>query len=199
MKQHILGFSVVRRLRQSPVFAFLLAVLLCGMLAGCVTGMHIPQGNETYVSELAQLLASNAVGKMPSVRTVAACLAGAYGWMLAAVILAAIPGRLLWIALLMAVRGFLLAFAAAAVLTQSGLLGVYICLVSIGISAVLWLPAMLLTSTAVLDVGMNQQRTGYLFSLKRNGSVLVISAILLLGSVLWRLLAVPVLMGLVGA
>ena len=199
MKQHILGFSVVRRLRQSPVFAFLLAVLLCGMLAGCVTGMHIPQGNETYVSELAQLLASNAVGKMPSVRTVAACLAGAHGWMLAAVILAAIPGRLLWIALLMAVRGFLLAFAAAAVLTQSGLLGVYICLVSIGISAVLWLPAMLLTSTAVLDVGMNQQRNGYLFSLKRNGSVLVISAILLLGSVLWRLLAVPVLMGLVGA
>ena len=199
MKQHILGFSVVRRLRQSPVFAFLLAVLLCGMLAGCVTGMHIPQGNETYVSELAQLLASNAVGKMPSVRTVAACLAGAYGWMLAAVILAAIPGRLLWIALLMAVRGFLLAFAAAAVLTQSGLLGVYICLVSSGISAVLWLPAMLLTSTAVLDVGMNQQRNGYLFSLKRNGSVLVISAILLLGSVLWRLLAVPVLMGLVGA
>ena len=199
MKQHILGFSVVRRLRQSPVFAFLLAVLLCGMLTGCVTGMHIPQGNETYVSELAQLLASNAVGKMPSVRTVAACLAGAYGWMLAAVILAAIPGRLLWIALLMAVRGFLLAFAAAAVLTQSGLLGVYICLVSIGISAVLWLPAMLLTSTAVLDVGMNQQRNGYLFSLKRNGSVLVISAILLLGSVLWRLLAVPVLMGLVGA
>lgn len=199
MKQHILGFSVVRRLRQSPVFAFLLAVLLCGMLAGCVTGMHIPQGNETYVSELAQLLASNAVGKMPSVRTVAACLAGAYSWMLAAVILAAIPGRLLWIALLMAVRGFLLAFAAAAVLTQSGLLGVYICLVSIGISAVLWLPAMLLTSTAVLDVGMNQQRNGYLFSLKRNGSVLVISAILLLGSVLWRLLAVPVLMGLVGA
>ena len=199
MKQHILGFSVVRRLRQSPVFAFLLAVLLCGMLAGCVTGMHIPQGNETHVSELAQLLASNAVGKMPSVRTVAACLAGAYGWMLAAVILAAIPGRLLWIALLMAVRGFLLAFAAAAVLTQSGLLGVYTCLVSIGISAVLWLPAMLLTSTAVLDVGMNQQRNGYLFSLKRNGSVLVISAILLLGSVLWRLLAVPVLMGLVGA
>ena len=199
MKQHILGFSVVRRLRQSPVFAFLLAVLLCGMLAGCVTGMHIPQGNETYVSELAQLLASNAVGKMPAVRTVAACLAGAYGWMLAAVILAAIPGRLLWIALLMAVRGFLLAFAAAAVLTQSGLLGVYICLVSIGISAALWLPAMLLTSTAVLDVGMNQQRNGYLFSLKRNGSVLVISAILLLGSVLWRLLAVPVLMGLVGA
>ncbi|MGM9616740.1 hypothetical protein [Butyricicoccus sp.] len=199
MKQHILGFSVVRRLRQSPVFAFLLAVLLCGMLAGCVTGMHIPQGNETYVSELAQLLASNAVGKMPSVRTIAACVAGAYGWMLAAVILAAIPGRLLWIAMLMAVRGFLLAFAAAAVLTQSGLLGVYICLVSIGISAVLWLPAMLLTSTAVLDVGMNQQRNGYLFSLKRNGSVLVISAILLLGSVLWRLLAVPVLMGLVGA
>ena len=198
MRQHIFGFSVVRRLRQSPVFAFLLAVLLCGMLAGCITGMYIPQGNETYVSELAQLLASNAAGKMPSVRTVAACLAGAYGWMLAAIILAAIPGRLLWIAFLMAVRGFLLAFAMAAVLTQSGLWGLYICLVSIVISAVLWLPAMLLAGTAALDVGMNRERSRYLFSLKRNGSVLVLSAILLLGSVLWRLLAVPVLLGFAG-
>lgn len=199
MKQHIFGFSVVRRLRQSPIFAFLLAVLLCGMLAGCVTGMHIPQGQETYISELAQLLASNAAGKMPSIRTVAACLAGAYGWMLAALILAAMPGRLLWIALLMAVRGFLLAFSVAAVLTQSGLWGVYICLVSIGISAVLWLPAMLLTATAALDVGMNQERHGYFFSLKRNGSVLIFSVLLLFGSVLWRLLAVPVLLGFVGA
>lgn len=199
MKQHIFGFSVVRRLRQSPIFAFLLAVLLCGMLAGCVTGMHIPQGQETYISELAQLLASNAAGKMPSIRTVAACLAGAYGWMLAALILAAIPGRLLWIALLMAVRGFLLAFSVAAVLTQSGLWGVYICLVSIGISAVLWLPAILLTGTAVLDVGMNRERHGYFFSLKRNGSVLLFSVLLLFGSVLWRLLAVPVLLGFVGA
>ena len=93
----------------------------------------------------------------------------------------------------------LLAFAMAAVLTQSGLWGLYICLVSIVISAVLWLPAMLLTGTAVLDVGMNRERNRYLFSLKRNGSVLALSAILLLGSVLWRLLAVPVLMGLVGA
>lgn len=198
MKQHILGFSVIRRLWQSPVFVFLLAVLLCGMLAGCVTGMYIPGENETYVNELAQLLASNAAGKMPSVRTIAMCVAGAYGWMIAIMIMAAMPGRLLWIAIIMAIRGFLLAFAVAAVLIQSGLLGVYICLVSIGISAVLWLPAMLLTSAAVLDMSTNRQRNGYLFCLKCNGSALVLSVILLLGAVMWKLLAVPVLLGLIG-
>ena len=43
MKRGMLSFSDVRRLRQSPVFAFLVAALLCGVLAGSFTGMHIPQ------------------------------------------------------------------------------------------------------------------------------------------------------------
>ncbi|MCD8357329.1 MAG: hypothetical protein LUE11_12285 [Clostridia bacterium] len=199
MKRDILSFSVVRRLRQSPVYAFLLAVLLCGVLAGSFTGMHIPQADGSYVSDLAQLVSSNAAGKMPTIRTVVACLAGTYGWMLAAVLLGAIAGRLLWIALLMALRGFLLAFAAAAALAESGLWGIYISLVSIGISAVFWLPAMLLVCTAVLDVGMTRERNGYFPALKRNRGAFMIGVVLLMGSALWRLLAVPVLLGLIGA
>lgn len=144
MKRDILGFLHVRRLRQSPAFTFLIAALLCGVFAGGLTGMYIPQANGSYVQELAKLVASNAAGRMPSVRTVCAGAAGTFGWIAAAGVLGAVPGRALWIALLTAVRGFLLSFAAAAALAQSGLWGIYIAFVSIGVSAVFWLPAMLL-------------------------------------------------------
>ncbi|MDO4174590.1 MAG: hypothetical protein Q4D42_07480 [Eubacteriales bacterium] len=198
MKRNIFSFSVVRRLRQSPVFAFLVAVLLCGVLAGSFTGMHIPQTEGSYVNDLARLVSSNAAGKMPTLRTVAACLAGVYGWMLAALVLGAVPGRLIWVAVLMAVRGFLLAFAAAAALVESGLWGIYISVVSIGISAVFWLPAMLLLCTAILDAGLTPE-SGYVAALQRNRNAVILCVLLLLGSALWRLLAVPVLLGLFSA
>lgn len=199
MKRNILSFSVVRRLRQSPIFAYLVAVLLCGVLAGSFTGMHIPQTDGSYVNDLARLVSSNAAGKMPTLRTVAVCLLGAYGWMLVALMLGAIIGRLLWIALLMAVRGFLLAFAAAAALVESGLWGIYISVVSIGMPAVFWLPAMLLLCTAVLDAGMAQDGKGYFAALKHNRGAVILCAVLLFGSVLWRLLAAPVLLRMFGA
>lgn len=195
MKRGMLSFSDARRLRQSPVFSFLIAVLLCGVLAGSFTGMHIPQSEGNYVNELAALVSSNAAGQMPTLRTVAACVGGTFGWALAAVLLGKLAGRLLWLSFLMAARGFLLAFAAAAALVESGVWGIYLSLVSIGVSAVLWLPAMLLLCTAVLDV----ERRGYVAGLKRYGGVLTLCGVLLLGSALWRLLVVPVLLGMVGA
>ncbi len=194
MKRGMLSFSDARRLRQSPVFAFLTAVLLCGVLAGSFTGIHIPQSEGNYINELAALVSSNAAGQMPTLRTVAACFAGIFGWACAAVLLGKIAGRLLWISVLVAARGFLLAFAAAAALAESGVWGIYLSLVSIGISAVFWLPAMLLLCTAVLDT----ERRSYTAGLKRYGGVLALCTLLLLGSALWRLLAVPVLLGMAG-
>lgn len=106
MKRDILGFLLVRRLRQSPAFAFLVAALLCGVFAGGFTGMYIPQSDGSYVHELAKLVSSNAAGRMPSVRTVLTSAASTFGWIAAAGLLGAIPGRALWMALLLAVRGF---------------------------------------------------------------------------------------------
>ena len=194
MKRDILGFLLVRRLRQSPAFTFLIAALLCGVFAGGLTGMYIPQANGSYVQELAKLVASNAAGRMPSVRTVCAGAAGTFGWIAAAGVLGAVPGRALWIALLTAVRGFLLSFAAAAALAQSGLWGIYIAFVSIGVSAVFWLPAMLLVGTAALEIGAQQSR--YFRAWKQDGGLCLLCALLLLLSLAWRLLAVPVLLGL---
>lgn len=195
MKRGMLSFSDIRRLRQSPVFAFLTAALLCGILAGSFTGMHIPQSAGSYAGELAALVAENAAGEMPSLRTVAACFGGTFGWAVGAVLLGMLPGRMLWIGLLTALRGFLLAFAVAAALIQSGWQGIYISIVSIGISAVFWVPAMLLVCAAALDASQGNRR--YFSALARFGGVLGLSIMLLFGSVLWRLLAVPVLLGLI--
>lgn len=194
MKRDILGFLIVRRLRQSPAFAFLAAALLCGVFAGGFTGMYIPQSNGSYVQELAKLVSSNAAGRMPSVRTVLTSAASTLGWIAAAGLLGAIPGRALWMALLIAVRGFLLSFAAAAALVQSGLWGIYIAFVSIGICAVFWLPAMLLIGTAALDIGMQHGR--YFAAWKQYGGLWLLCVLLLGASMLWRLLLVPILLGL---
>lgn len=194
MKRDILGFLIVRRLRQSPAFAFLAAALLCGVFAGGFTGMYIPQSNGSYVQELAKLVSSNAAGRMPSVRTVLTSAASTLGWIAAAGLLGAIPGRALWMALLIAVRGFLLSFAAAAALVQSGLWGIYIAFVSIGICAVFWLPAMLLIGTAALDIGMQHGR--YFAAWKQYGGLWLLCVLLLGVSMLWRLLLVPILLGL---
>lgn len=194
MKRDILGFLIVRRLRQSPAFAFLVAALLCGVFAGGFTGMYIPQSDGSYVQELAKLVSSNAAGRMPSVRTVLTSAASTVGWIAAAGLLGAIPGRALWMALLLAVRGFFLSFAAAAALVQSGLWGVYIAFVSIGICAVFWLPAMLLIGTAALDIGM--QHGKYFAAWKPYGGLWLLCILLLCASMIWRLLLVPVLLGL---
>ena len=105
----------------------------------------------------------------------------------------------MWVGLLTALRGFLLAFSAAAALVESGWRGIYISVVSIGISAVFWIPALLLVCAAVLDAAQGRGNRGYFTALGRFGGVLGISTALLCGSALWRLLAVPVLLGLVGA
>lgn len=199
MKRGSLSFSDVRRLRQGPAFVFLVAVLLCGVLAGLLTGMHIPRSEGGRAGELAALVARNAAGQMPALRTVLVCAAGTFGWAAAAVVLGGLPGRMLWVGLLTALRGFLLAFAAAAALAQSGWSGIYISAVSIGVPAVLWLPALLLVCAAVLDAAGGAGRRGYLAALlRRYPRVLLLCTAMLLASLLWRLLAVPPLLGLAG-
>lgn len=192
MKREILSFSDVRNLRKQPEFAFLTAVLLCGVLAGSFTGLRIPQTQDSYAAALAALLTQNAVGQLPTLRTTLLGFAESFGWAFAMLFAAKLWGRLLWTALLMAIRGFLLAFAAAAALTASGIWGIYLSFVSIGISAMFWIPAMLLIGTTALNsAGVGKQ---YRRMLQKHSGVLVLCGLLLLFSVLWRLLAVPMLL-----
>ena len=50
MKQGALSFSDLRRVRDSPAFVFSFAFLLCGLLAGSFTGMHIPDRKSTRLN-----------------------------------------------------------------------------------------------------------------------------------------------------
>ena len=193
MKREILSFSDVRRLRRQPEFAFLAAVLLCGVLAGSFTGLRIPQAENSYAAQLAALLTQNAAGQLPTLRTTLLGFAGSFAWAAAVLITAKLWGKLIWTALVMAVRGFLLAFAAAAALIDSGIWGIYLSFVSIGISALFWVPAMLLLGTAAL-VSAKEGKV-YRRALVHHAGTLMFCTVLLTLSVLWRLLAVPVLAG----
>ncbi len=191
MKQDMLSFSDVRRLRASPFFVFLTACMLCGIIAGCLTGMRIPQADGSYAQEIAALLTCNVTGQLPATRTVLLCLAGTFGWPLALLLFGKPIGRQLWVALIIALRGFFLAFAVAAALLGSGLWGVYLSFVSIGISAALWVPALLLFGTACLESGCQGR---YLQAFGRCRTAVSLCAALFLLSALWRLLVVPMLL-----
>lgn len=194
MKREILSLSAVRKTCRQPEFSFLAVVLLCGILAGSVTGMRIPHADGSYAAHLAELLSQNAAGQLPSIRTTIACILGVLSWAAAILLLSWIPGRHLWTALLMAVRGFLLAFAAAAALNASGLWGIYVSFVSVGVSAAFWIPAMMLIGTAALQSAKGSR--SYRKALLRHSDELLCGMILLLLNIVWKLLAVPVLLGI---
>ncbi|MDO5547407.1 MAG: stage II sporulation protein M [Eubacteriales bacterium] len=196
MKQGALSFSDVRRVRDSPAFVFSLAFLLCGLLAGSFTGMHIPQNDGTYMNSLAELLTQSPA--MLSWKTVLSCIGCVAAWPLAAVILGSGPGRGLWIALLIAIRGFLLSFAVAAILQQSGLRGIYLSAATTGVMSLFALPALLLLASAALMAGQSAGRNGYWKGLRQYTGTMAVSLLLLLAAALWRLFVTPMLLSIVG-
>jgi hypothetical protein len=196
MKQGALSFSDVRRVRDSPAFVFSFAFLLCGLLAGSFCGKHIPQNDGTYMNSLAELLTQSPA--LLSWKTVLSCIGCAAAWPLAAVILGNGPGRGLWIALLIAVRGFLLSFAVAAILQQSGLRGIYLSAVTTGAMSLFTLPALLLFSSAALLAGQSMGRKGYWNGLRQYPGTALFGILLLTAAICWRLFLTPFLVSLLG-
>ena len=193
MKQDRLSFSDLRTLRQSPLFSFLTAAFLCGVLAGSIVGTHIPRAETNYIHDLAALLSSSASGQTLSAAAVVSCLLSTFVWPAAVLIFGACRGRMVWTAMILALRGSLLSFAVSAALAASGLRGIYISVVSIGASALFWIPAMLFLGTAVLDAGM-RKKYGYTAALEQHTAVLICCVALFILSVLWRMAAVPILL-----
>lgn len=196
MKQGALSFSDLRRVRDSPAFVFSFAFLLCGLLAGSFTGMHIPQNNGAYMNSLADLLTQSPA--MLSWKSALSCIASIAAWPVAAVILGSGPGRGLSIAMLISVRGFLLSFTVAAILQQSGLRGIYLSAVTTGITSLFALPALLLIASAALMSGQTAGRKRYWKGLCLYRGTFAVSVLLLLAASLWRLFVTPLLMSWVG-
>lgn len=196
MKQGALSFSDLRRVRDSPAFVFSFAFLLCGLLAGSFTGMHIPQNSGAYMNSLADLLTQSPSAL--SWKGALSCIASIVAWPLAAVILGSGPGRGLSIAMLIAVRGFLLSFTVAAMVHQSGLHGIYLSVATTGVTSLFALPALMLTASAALMAGQTAGRRRYWKGLCQYGGTGAVSMLLLTAASLWRLFVTPFLMSRFG-
>lgn len=184
MKQGVLSFFGVRRVADSPAFAYCAAFLLCGLLAGSFTGMHIPQREDAYMNMLADLLAGDP--QPLSVGTVLSCTGFTMVWSAAALAFGALRGRELWIALIVAVRGFLMAFSVAASVIRFGAIGCLLSALTTGAAALLSVPALLIVSASAIMAG--RHRGWYLSTLKRCSGALCFAALLLMLAAAWRLL-----------
>lgn len=193
MKQDILGFSDVRQVRASPYFVFSVVMLAVGLFAGGFFGVLL-HPNGTAVGAAAQQL-SGISGGMPTWSRVFTALAETAGWVALVLLLGGRRGGTLFVALILLLRGGLLAFVVAACVTGTGLSGLLLSVVSAGVSAVLSVPALLLAAALALDAGQGHQR-GYGRRLLRHRGALLWCGLLLLAAALWRLSAVPVLVAL---
>ena len=196
MKQGILSFSDVRRVRGSPDFVFCAAMLLCGILAGLFTGMHIPQNEQAYMNTLAELL-NRDMGEM-TVQQAVLCGGGIAAWGIAVLVVGCGRGRALWIAIIVAARGFLLAFAASAAVIQYGTTGIWLSLVTTGVPALAALPALLLLGAVSMEAGRRSGSNGYWAALGYRKEVLAACVLLLAAAIVWRLVFTPLLAPLSG-
>ncbi len=195
MKQSTLSFFYTRRVCSSPPFVFAVAVLLCGIVAGSFTGMHIPQNNETYMNRLSEILTQDyAAHSISQNIATAACIAA---WPAAVLIVGCGRGRELWTAIVVAARGFLFSFSVTAAIIKYGWSGVALSAAAAGIPAVVSLPALLLVTGTVLLAGQKAGRRSYWRELSQYTGCLFFSALLLLAAMVWRLVIAPHLIGLI--
>lgn len=189
MKRSALSFFDARRVLHSPMFAFAVAMLLCGMVAGSFTGMHIPQNDQAYMNRLSELLLQDyaAASLRENVMT-AGCIVA---WPVGVLVVSCGRGRELWNAILLAARGFLFSFSVTAAIIEYGWKGVFLSALTTGIPAIATLPALVLLAAACLMAGQRAERRGYGSELKQYRGVLTLAALLLLAAVLWRIAVTP--------
>ncbi len=183
-RQRVLSFFSLRQLWETPHFVFLTVMLLCGALAGSFTGLRSGQ----YEGALLEQLAGQMVAQIQdtSWKLAVRALLGAFVWQAAAILMGRIRGSSLFLSGLCAARGFLAAFSAAAFLAAFSWHGLALSLLTGGISAVLTIPCLLLTSTACFLASQETGRHGnYWYALLRyRGAILGCIAFSVAGGIL---------------
>lgn len=195
MKRSALSFFDARRVFHSSMFMFAVAILLCGMVAGSFTGMHIPQNDKAYMNRLSELLTRDYT--MYSIRQSVATAGCIAAWPVGVLIVSCGQGRELWTALILAARGFLFSFSVTAAVVEYGWRGVCLSAIATGIPATASLPALALISAAALLAGQRAGRRSYGTELRQYGGALTLGVLLLLAAVVWRLAATPLLFSII--
>ncbi len=185
------GTASLRVVWGTPAFYFLTAVFLCGAAAGSLTGLRSAQISGALVNDLADaVLAAGEGTALPGL--VRDSIVPALVWPAAVLLCGALRGYSLWISALLAVRGFLFAFAVGVMLVARGTAGIALSAVSCASGGVLTLPALLLIATMSFSAALDRpaRSGGYLYALGRfrTGLFFSLAASLLGGCV--RILAV---------
>lgn len=169
MKKHMSGSFLFAEVWSAPPFILLAALFLCGGIAGSFAGRMTAA---SAVAPLATQMTTDIQNGM-SVQQMLLAAAGAVCWQAAAVIGGALPLYSLWLSALCMVRGFSLAFSAAALLHAKGAAGVWLSLAASGAAAVLTIPCLLLTSAACFCAAQDAPRGRYWNTLIRYRGVVL--------------------------
>lgn len=122
----------------TPTFVFLCGMLLCGAIAGGMTGLYAQAGeNAVRLASLTDILPEQ----------VAYCLLYALGWLVLPLICGVLPSTALLLSGVVAARGYTLGLTAAVSLMRGD--GLLLSLGMCGIPALLNIPALLAACTMV--------------------------------------------------
>ena len=195
MKRRIHFFSI-SMIWGTPAFLFLVALFLCGAIAGSFTG--IMGGTAESVSRLTSYL-TQGTPAAPSALQAVGDVAGTLLWLVISLVAGLLTPPSLFVAAVAAARGFTLSFAVAAVVSTLGMRGMWVSLVTTGLPAMVTVPCLLMTATAAfLSAGeaAHGGKARYWYTLGRYRGALALCALFSAAAALARALAAPLLLTL---
>lgn len=180
-----LQFYPISIVFHTPAFLYLVILFLCGIIMGSFTGVI---GNlQQPVQQLAKFLMEQQKGI--TTLQVMGVLLSTLLWLVACMILGMLPLARLTVACLVGLRGFVLAFTAAAFVAQMGIQGIGISFISVGGYAIVTVPCLLITAAAVFlaaSEAPNTRTAEYLHALGRYRGALLICFLLSLSAAILR-------------
>ena len=193
MKRKISFFSI-GVIWNTPAFLFLTALFLCGAIAGGFTGlMGGAQGSAARLAEYILGTESALAGQT------AGLLCSTLLWLALCLAAGALTPHSLFLAAVVAARGFTLSFAVAATVSGLGLQGVWLSLATAGLPALLTAPCLLVVATAAFLAASDAphgRRGGYLYTLGRYRGALALCTVLSAAAALLRGAVSPLLLHL---
>lgn len=176
----------------TPAFLFLIALFLCGVIAGGFTGLM--DGAQGSVSRLAEYFTTGD----PLHGQLSGAICSVLLWLGACLLAGALTPYSLFLAAVVAARGFTLSFTVSAVVSGLGLRGVVLSLATTGLPALLTVPCLLTVATTAFLAAADAPHGRYLYALGRYRGALALCAVLSVAAVGLRALIAPALLTLLG-
>ena len=141
-KNKVLSFYPFSSLYKTPQFIFLIGVIICGILAGSFTGLHITDSSRQYIQKLSEYVFLEASKKV-SLQKIIWNIGCDFIYITVLFLFSAIWRNAYLTGLLVAAKGFILSFTICAWIGYAGNHNFIFSLFYAGLPAVFILPAIL--------------------------------------------------------